>query len=644
MQQKTSYFNKTIFMKNITHYWPIWAIYSLFCVLILPFSLFMTFRYATAGSFDQDAEALTITLSSELLWGVQNAITPAFVFIAAILAAIAVFSYLYNGRSTNMIHALPVNRRELFITNYLSGLLFLIVPQLIAFVSSVFVCLAFHVTHAEYLLKGFLLVVGIAFFAYSLAVFTVMITGNIIAAPIYFFVINFIFMACKMAVNFIISAIAYGFSNSEMFSGGNFLSPIYFLTYKLSDSYYDVMDTVSSSNASISGGKYVAYYAAVAILFIVFAWILYKNRHLETAGDIISVQWLKPIFRWVSALIGSILLTALLYSFLFMGNLYVSPNFVFILLLVLICGFFIFFIAEMLLEKSFRVFKKVRLIEWGVYSAIVFVFLGMIEFDTFGQEKKVPDTNDIVSASVYGSYQLTFTDSDDLSQVTEFHKQIVNSKNDMESFFKQNPFDIPAMYVDIRYELKNGSILRRSYRLPATEQYLSQDDSLINGLQQLEEDPEHYLTSLFSTAYHDVTMIGGTYEFYSKYQNYESKNLSAEQSDALYRALIKDIESGNFKLYEGYMRSYEKMVYENSISFEFKVPSGADYTEHYSYTTTAKEGTVANTYFKLTVDCENTINELINLKLIRDESELTLLSDVNQDWATEEMEEETVVE
>ena len=50
MKSKTSYFNKTIFKKNITHYWPIWGIILFWNLFLLPFMLYdnsLQYRYFT---------------------------------------------------------------------------------------------------------------------------------------------------------------------------------------------------------------------------------------------------------------------------------------------------------------------------------------------------------------------------------------------------------------------------------------------------------------------------------------------------------------------------------------------------------------------------------------------------------------------
>lgn len=55
----------------------------------------------------------------------------------------------YKTSCFNMMHALPVSRKELFVTNYLSGLLFLMIPQAISFLISIFVCLGRNITEKK---------------------------------------------------------------------------------------------------------------------------------------------------------------------------------------------------------------------------------------------------------------------------------------------------------------------------------------------------------------------------------------------------------------------------------------------------------------------------------------------------------------
>ena len=124
MKSKISFFNKTIFKKNFTHYWPLWAVYLLYLIAVMPVNLFKIMRsdfYVNA----LDQNALEWQVIYDLLRGALN---PFPIFLFSTVAVMAVFSYLYTAKNAFMIHALPVNRRELFFTNVLSGFSFLVIP------------------------------------------------------------------------------------------------------------------------------------------------------------------------------------------------------------------------------------------------------------------------------------------------------------------------------------------------------------------------------------------------------------------------------------------------------------------------------------------------------------------------------------
>ena len=50
MQSGTSCFNKTIFKKNITHFWPIWGIYLVFLLYALPLTLLLSTENPGTGA------------------------------------------------------------------------------------------------------------------------------------------------------------------------------------------------------------------------------------------------------------------------------------------------------------------------------------------------------------------------------------------------------------------------------------------------------------------------------------------------------------------------------------------------------------------------------------------------------------------
>lgn len=196
MKLKTSCFNKTIFKKNITHFWPIWLIVLGWNLFVLPFMIYTnSLQYRMENGMTQ--KQIAASRSSDILRLVGVYTEPAMLFIFSVIAVMAVCSYLYNSRSANTIHALPVTRKELFITNYISGLLFLIVPEFVGFLAGTLVSAACGYTNMDYLLKGLLFAWGISFFFYSFTVFIAMFTGQLFAVPIFALIINFLYVGCK---------------------------------------------------------------------------------------------------------------------------------------------------------------------------------------------------------------------------------------------------------------------------------------------------------------------------------------------------------------------------------------------------------------------------------------------------------------
>lgn len=82
MQSKISYFNKTIFKKNITHYWPIWFGYLLVCLFEIPFGIYVSSRdvfYYTGLTPEELIEERTRSFV-----GLANSVmSPVLVFVVA---------------------------------------------------------------------------------------------------------------------------------------------------------------------------------------------------------------------------------------------------------------------------------------------------------------------------------------------------------------------------------------------------------------------------------------------------------------------------------------------------------------------------------------------------------------------------------
>ena len=77
-------------------------------------------------------------------------------------------------------------------------------------------------------------------------------------------------------------------------------------------------ETSVPTSVTLENGWLIAAYAAVGVVLMVLAWLMYRRRRSESAGDVVAVGWMKPVFRYgcaaYSAILGGRLLYALLWE------------------------------------------------------------------------------------------------------------------------------------------------------------------------------------------------------------------------------------------------------------------------------------------------------------------------------------------
>lgn len=112
-------------------------------------------------------------------------------------------------------------------------------------------------------------------------------------------------------------------------------------------------------------------------------WRYTARRQLETAGDVVSVSWVRPVFKYGVAFCAAVALGETLYS-LFSALL---PRGVWgLLLMLLLWGAAGYFVAEMLLRKKFWVFRG----SWKgcvVLLCCLTAAMCLMEFDVTGFER-----------------------------------------------------------------------------------------------------------------------------------------------------------------------------------------------------------------------------------------------------------------
>ena len=113
MGSATSFFNSTLYRKTMARFWPLWALYGVVWLFAVPLNLmngyFQSIRWGWTVSEAQEQlldQALDLPGCLEL--GLFLSL------VCGVLAAMAVFGYLYNNRAACTIHALPVRREAAY--------------------------------------------------------------------------------------------------------------------------------------------------------------------------------------------------------------------------------------------------------------------------------------------------------------------------------------------------------------------------------------------------------------------------------------------------------------------------------------------------------------------------------------------------
>ena len=466
MRSKTSCFNGTLFRKNLSRYWPLWGLASfggaMFPLAMLLELLHNGFRF---WSPLETRQAYYTVLS----YGV-----PVISIVYAILCAMAVWNYLYNARSVGMMHTLPVRREGLFVTNVLSGLTMMAIPYAVTGVLLVLVSLLFGGFEPMGVLVTVLGVMGESLFFFGLATFCALIVGNIFMLPALYGLLNFIAVLTDFMVNLLAQGFCFGLNSS--YSGTvEWLSPVVYLMQKISpNNSYETQwvtdrlggqryETSVLTSVTLENGWLIAAYAAAGAALLGLAWLLYRRRRSESAGDVVAVGWMKPVFRYGCAVYAAILGGRLLYALLwesFQNGQY------FALLPMILCmiagGAVGYYAASMLLAKTPRVFKTT----WKGMLAVALgcaALCGAMKYDLFGVTRRIPAPDSVKLVNVYAAgsnYYLTPGKDDVLiEKVRTLHQTIIDDKDYILGYSSRAYYEDTAS-TDMAVEDQCGRIRR----------------------------------------------------------------------------------------------------------------------------------------------------------------------------------------
>lgn len=271
-----------------------------------------------------------------------------------------------------------------------------------------------------------------------------------------------------------------------------------------------------------------AIYAAAGLVLLALGWLLYRKRPSEAAGDAIAFPWLRILVRWAVGLCGGLGLGLFLSSFVLGG----SRSLAKLLLCQVFMGLLCFVAAQMLLQKTFRVFRR----SWKELAALAAAMVALtlaIRADVLGMQYRVPDVPQVdnvrVSVSHSKAGNFLASDSTAIETVTSLHRAILEQGS-------ENTDSSRVLYVSFYYTMKNGQEIRRDYGIAEREG--AETYRKINQLLNLPQ-ARSYAVGINNLTDEELDAVRGG--FVEDSDTGFSVDLTREQALALCRAAQQDV-------------------------------------------------------------------------------------------------------
>lgn len=458
-----------------------------------------------------------------------------------------------------------MRRETIFLTAYLTGLFCQLSTILVTFLLGAAVSAPLHLSFWSVTGAAMGSAMLEAVFFYSFAALCMMMTGQILAAPVFYFVGNILVPGMEYLLRNFAGNFLYGYSGHTDVALGFLSPPLYMYTEVSiasietceSDSYYVTAYALEHRSFMI-----LAAYALAGLVIALIALLLYRTRKSEMTGSTVAFPWATPIFKYGVAFCTAVALGQFLYYFLF-GQYRSSGNDSLpgTILCMVAAGLVGYFVAEMLIKKSFRVFRAGA--KGAAIVSLALVLLGVtMSFDLTGYEKHVPDESEIESAfyTFSGMTNVTTDDADTIRRLTAAHRAIVENRKELARIAEawdadtlptsQSDYDdMEPFSLRLTYYLKDGSQLSRSYYVYLRRSELTAPSSVTARVNALYMCRESVLCRVLGYGYEH---LGDTPRFLDSYCYYYDENsntkdyaLTAAQAGQVYAALMQDVQDSD---------------------------------------------------------------------------------------------------
>ncbi len=583
MKSKKSYFSSALFIKNIKRFWPVWGGYTFIMIWLVPALLY----FNVLGMFYFGGNREEVLTRSIYTTELEISLVMSVIF--ALICAVSMFSYLNNEKSCGFFHSLPIKREGLFITCYTTGLSFLLIPNVIIAGITMLATQSRGYTTVKEMLIWLAMTCVMQLFFYTFAVTCIMFTGRLLSAPICYVILIFFFEFVRSMVNGMFEKMFFGVNEEFIGKPEGFLGILSPTEFFMS---YSRNHIVSGSREyyTIDGvGEIIAVGILASCILAAVSIIVYKQRPSEAAGDTVTIKYTRPVFRWGVAFSAMLLFTWIIISTIFAGEYFTTRLVVATVITAFLCMSIGFFAAEMILKKSFAVFKGIFR-EWLLIS-VVTIAITVIGLSAVSSNMKyVPDSSEVERVYVEFDVNNVSFSGDEIEDIAALHKMIIDSSDRcIEAYNENRNYDYRYNFT-VKYAMKDGESISRGYILANTledilEKYNSTLDKHGEKILFYNID-ENYILSyadvqIYSKMLYTVNEDEIVDEAIIEKEGLGDFQFDAQRAELFLEAVMKDVSEGYLK-YSEILSDRYVFVEKNGLGgyayFEYRSPKENSYS------------------------------------------------------------------
>ena len=531
MKLRTSFFNPTVFKKDLTRFAPTWVLYTVGLFMMMAVCMDAPYNYRQAESL---ASTLGFMAVINLGYGLLN--------------AQLLFGDLFSAKHCNALHAMPLRRECWFFTHTVSGLLFSFGPNLVMSLVAALMLKGGWVAAALWLVAATLQY--ICFF--GLAVLSALCVGNRFAMVLLYGIINFLSLIIYWFYYSIYEPLLYGvICDYEKFT-------LFCPVWKLGNTGYKLVEVVHEKS-SLSfhdfslgeGWGYLAICAVLGTVLLGLALMLYRRRKLESAGDFMAVRSLEPVFLGLYTL-------SMAAFFQMFADLFEQSEYVYLGLGIIIG----FFTGLMLIRRTIRVFRARSILACILAGAAFAGSMVLTAVDPLGVTRYVPKAEQVEAvyfSNYYNEPQYIFMDHPGFDEPEEVEQALLLHQAVLEQ--KDDPVTSPYSSICITYKMKNGAVVQRRYPEVSGNSEAGRlaipffsDTAFILGA-----EPEEVLAKVGSVSYYD-------------HETSHYADLPPHIARDLLQAIIADCDAGRMAQHPGYRSTVSVTI--GSVDFQYEDPNG----------------------------------------------------------------------